>query len=115
MVTANTYAQDRTMFEVFTGSILDGAGATTRYYALRPNARTSIIADKNGMSVVISITNTQLADLENAAVVWGDVSTGTADYVAGDSVGLTGIKIVSTPVGANVNYAIKQYVEADRI
>jgi len=87
-------------------------GLRTDFVLLDPNRNTSILVNKQGESAVVSVTNDAFnANIDDAAVEFSDVSTGTLDYLAGDSKGLTGMKIVSTPVTNPVEGRIIQYKE----
>lgn len=97
--------------------IANGAGATTNYYALDPNKLTSINLVKNSETVTLSVTNDLkgedsnlwITDLEGAGILWNARTSDTTDYLAGDSAGLTGVKITATPAAADVEYSIIQF------
>jgi len=99
--------------------IVAADGAVTRYYALDHNKFTSINVSKDGETVTIEVTNDlldaagdKLTDLEDASVVWNSRSSDTTDYLAGDSSGLTGVKISTAGAVTNdVDYSIIQYMK----
>jgi len=95
--------------------ILNGAGLTTEYQALDPAMRTAIFVSKNGESATVDITydvfdedGVALATLADADVLWISKSTGTADYEGEGTYNITGVRIVTTPAAADVDYTITQ-------
>lgn len=100
--------------------IASGAGLTTKFYACDPNKKTSIMVVKNGESATVSISFDLRAEVAEDAdigdyltdqelALYGEVSTGTTDYIAGDNKALSGVKVVTTPVSSNVQISIIQY------
>lgn len=91
----------------------NGGGAIDNFYALDPSRVTSIIITHNaGDTPLVSVTNTLDAsdDLENAAVLFGQIYDGTSTpFIAGDSKGLTGLRIQVTPTSGDVEVSIIQY------
>lgn len=91
----------------------NGAGAKTYFYALDPGFSTSIIVTHNaGDTPLVAVTNTLTTtdDLEDASVLFAQVYDGTSTpYLAGDSRGLTGVRITVTPTSGDVDISIMQY------
>jgi len=122
MVTPVTFIKNANV--VVRNKIADGAGATTIHIPLpTPNQTTAIKVVKNGQTATVEVTidtkkrnttfNTTgfgapITDLEDADILWEVVSSGTTNYFAGGSTGISGIRITSTPVGADVEYSIAQ-------
>jgi len=93
--------------------MVEDAGAKTFYYPLDPGFTTSIIVTHNASDTpLVAVTNTLTTtdDLENASVLFAQVYDGTSTpYLAGDSRGLTGVRITATPTEGDVNISIMQY------
>jgi len=116
MTTSNNkadYIHNRKVFEIVQTTVSSGAGLTTLYYALDPRKLSSIMVDKNAETATISVTNMfhSSGDLENAGTFWVELDATATDYIAGDSKGLVGVKIVTTPAASDVNINILQYEE----
>lgn len=94
------------------GKIASGAGATTLYYELDPEKRTSIIVTHNTAdTATISLTNhfDSSEDLEDAGVVWAQVYSDTAGlYHAGAEHGHCGVKININPATGDCLISIIQ-------
>ena len=91
-------------------------GSTTHYFALDHNKDTSINVTKAAETVTISVTNDifdaaglKITDLEDAGIVWNARSADAVDYLAGDSTGLTGVKLTVSGNVSTANYSIIQY------
>lgn len=99
--------------------IAEDVGATTVIFALDPNKFTSIHVVKGVDTAVVSVTNdmrnvgnlVEVTDLEGSGILWNERSTGADDYFAGDSAGITGVRIVSTPTENDIEYSIIQYMK----
>lgn len=102
--------------------IASGGGLKTLFFPVDPKSRTSIQIGKNSEDVTTSVTTVtrkttavaatigagqEIADLELAQ--YNEVDTGTDDYIANDSPHLTCVKVVATPISANVIITIQQH------
>jgi len=92
-------------------------GTVTTYLPLDPMHQTGVAVKKNSEIVQVQGTfdvvqqagkSNPLTDLEDANVLWFDLSTGTTDYAAGDNKLLSGIKIIWTKVTSNIEYSVSQ-------
>jgi len=109
-------------------SITDGAGSTTRFIMLNPNKRTNILVKTNDAGTVIVSTAiaVQLADgtsltngtkitssiLDDASILFSEVfNAATGDYLAGDTRGLSILKIVGDPSGDDVEWAVTEVTD----
>ena len=84
---------------------------------LDPNRRATIHVTKptSGGKVYLTNTtfkldNTRITDVDDADIMWNEVSTGVDPYWTGDEKGLTGIKITSdaSPTTTDINYSVTQ-------
>jgi len=84
---------------------------------LDPNRRATIHVTKPTSGGSVFLTNTtfkldgsRISDVDDADILWNEVSTGTDPYWTGDEKGLTGIKIVSavSPTTTDINYSVTQ-------
>ena len=93
-------------------TLTSGAGPYTKYYPLDPSSFTSIIVSHHASDTpLVSLTNTLDSndDLENAAVLWGQVYAGdSTPYNGVQETGFTGIKVTVTPTNDDVEISITQ-------
>lgn len=98
------------LIKVAEESIAAGASGTSIFLVLDPTRSSSILVRKNGSTGTVNVTNTLLDDLEDSAAIYAERNSGTDDYVAGDTKGITGVKVVSgTPQASAINISVLQY------
>ena len=107
MATSVKYPRNADVDEI--RRIAIGAVLNSQIFIPIPNFKKMITinVDKNGEDVRIETANQTrkrtiaagdtvalpITDLEDSEIVWGELDTGTDDFVGGDSAGITGIRI----------------------
>ena len=112
---------------VVNDTISSGAGLTTRFIQLNPNKRTNVLVVTGGETVTVSFAVAiQLADgttltngtpitsanLNDASILFSQVFSGTdASFFAGNTRGVSIMKVVSTPVTNDVEWAVTEVTD----
>lgn len=80
----------------------DGSFLVEKIYRLTPWMLTSTVVLKNGESINVDIALREINanNLQDAGINWASVSTGTDDYIKGDSSLLLGLRITGNPTAA---------------
>ncbi len=94
------------------------SSAVTHHIPTDPGVPTAVHVHTNNSEMSVWTTTdaqksdgTRLTDLEDSGVLWNNVSTsGTADYFAGDSKLITGVKIsgLSQSASSGITYSVTQ-------
>jgi len=82
--------------------------STTLFFPCDPNMLLNISVKKGANTIIVAVTNTAKKDIETGTYI--DRSTDAVDYFAGDSTGITGVKVDTTAYSSgNVEITIMQY------
>ncbi len=90
--------------------VLTGTGKT--YYACDPNMKANLQCDKNGSTVRVAATISEVDPLDSANFVSLETAAGPANitnFLGGDQAGFSGFEIDITTFVANVTLIINNY------
>lgn len=95
---------------------IPSASAVTKFIATNPVKKTAINVDQNAQSVIVSASidvrktdGSKITDIEDADMIYTEISNGTDDFFAGDNRGVSALKIQKIGVASQVHYSITQY------